>query len=162
MISTTMFEFSPAHDSPVSLHPFFAVELPLPPGVNHSYQIVHIETKSKAFNRLADTPAAKRFKRDAAIMLTQASIYNLLIIDAVRTAAKTKHESPILSMTIRFYFPSPLKRDIDGGEKAVIDSVFAYLGIDDNLIFDKHTTKHKDVEHPRVEVELRCLLHHPE
>lgn len=139
----------------ITTQPFFRATLPLPPGVNTSYQIVQNESKEtgKRYRHIAHTKEAQQFKKDAALMLTESKC-DLAILSALKSS---RYKTP-LSMAIRFYFPTLWKRDIDGGEKAVIDEVFRHLALNDVLVVDKHTTKEVDVLDPRVEVEISCVV----
>ena len=132
----------------MSLKPFLTARLPLPPGINHSYQIV----RSRDGTRIADTAAARNFKEEAAIRLNMGA-HDQAVIDAIRAS---RRKVP-LTLIQHYYFPSLWKRDIDGGEKAVQDAVFKHLGLNDTLVVDKHTTK-EESDDPRVEIEVRCFL----
>jgi Holliday junction resolvase RusA-like endonuclease len=72
------------------------------------------------------------------------------------------HKVPLVA-DINFYFPTLWKRDLDGCEKHIIDSVgkFLKLGgvpINDNTIVKKHTEKFADAENPRCEISLGVCL----
>ncbi|HEY7418745.1 MAG TPA: RusA family crossover junction endodeoxyribonuclease, partial [Ktedonobacteraceae bacterium] len=58
---------------------------------------------------------------------------------------------------ISFYFPTLWKKDVDGGEKHIIDAVFQHLELNDNLNVEIHVYKFADRDEPRVEVELCCV-----
>jgi Holliday junction resolvase RusA-like endonuclease len=124
--------------------------LPLPPGINASYKTVTFKTKDgRLVQRPGATPELEAFKQSAHFALLERGI-NWPLIHMVQSS-KTKIP---LAVTIDFYFPTLWKRDIDGGEKAAIDAVFNYIGLNDNLIVDKHTRKFVDRDHPRCEVSL--------
>lgn len=128
--------------------PFFIARLPLPPGINHSYQIV----RTRDGSRLASTPAQEAFKQEAALRLNQAE-HDISLVNAIRAS---KRKVP-LAVEMRFYFLSMWKRDVDGGVKAVLDAVFKHLELNDTLVVDLNITK-QESDDPRVEVEVRCLL----
>lgn len=131
--------------------PFFRAELPLPPGVNASYKIVQIETREKSYRRLAHTQVGQQFENDAAKKLLQSTI-DKDVLYAIQSAQK---KIP-LHVAIRFYFPTMWRKDVDGGLKAVIDVVFRYLHLNDNLIVRLEASKEMDAKRPRVEVEVFC------
>lgn len=136
-----------------SLQPFFTAELPIPPGVNRSYRVVVV----RGHGRLAHTHAAQQYLEDAPLLLSQAAKHDTLLVDALR---KSHFKIP-LAVDLRFFFPTMWKRDVDGGVKIVLDCVFKFLGLNDNLVTGLHVTKDVDAQRPRVEIEVRCLLNSP-
>lgn len=140
----------PVQLSPV--RPMFKAAMPLPPGVNASYQVVH------GHHRLALTPEGKQFKADAAIALLSHDIYDYSLVNAVRDASHRKGHKPPLQLYIKFYFETLWKRDIDGGIKAVQDALFDHIELNDNLVTSLVVTKEASSDNPRVEVELRCFV----
>jgi Holliday junction resolvase RusA-like endonuclease len=139
----------------VTVKPFLCARLlTLPPGINRSYKIASISPKHKpSYRRLCATQELATFKESALYELSRASV-DWRIVEAIRTSSV---KVP-LALTIRFYFPTLWRRDIDGGVKAVQDSVFQYLALNDNLIVEKYVSKAADPECPRVEIELRCVV----
>jgi crossover junction endodeoxyribonuclease RusA len=73
---------------------------------------------------------------------------------AHRAALLAQLQSQWLTLSIRFYFTSALRRDIDGGLKIAQDALCEELGINDNRIVETHLYKHIDKHNPRIEV---CL-----
>ena len=71
-----------------------------------------------------------------------------------RTALLSHLQSTCLALSIRFYFTSALRRDVDGGLKIAQDALCEGLGLNDNRIVETHLYKHVDREHPRIEVLL--------
>lgn len=129
---------------------FFKGRLPVPPGINRSYQIVYIGKRA----RLADTPKAAEFKEEAVLRLReqrQAVCWDVL--EGIRYKLGNGVYTP-LKMKIDYFFPTMWRRDLDGGDKAVIDAVFKFLQLNDNLVVDLHATKQVDKSDPRVEFEL--------
>lgn len=63
-------------------------------------------------------------------------------------------QSASLALSIRFYFTSALRRDVDGGLKIAQDALCEGLGINDNRIVETHLYKHVDKANPRIEVRL--------
>jgi crossover junction endodeoxyribonuclease RusA len=59
-----------------------------------------------------------------------------------------------LALSIRFFFTSPLRRDVDGGLKIAQDALCEALGINDNRVQEIHLFKDHDVAFPRMEVTL--------
>lgn len=74
---------------------------------------------------------------------------------AHRAALLTRLQSDWLALSIRFYFTSALRRDVDGGLKIAQDALCEGLGINDNRIVETHLYKHIDKDNPRIEV---CLV----
>lgn len=62
----------------------------------------------------------------------------------------------LLTLSVHFYFTSPLRRDVDGGLKIAQDALCEALGINDNRITEIHLFKSLDRAQPRIEVSLRC------
>lgn len=128
----------------------FRGRLPLPPGINRSYQIVYIGRRA----RLADTPRAAAFKEEAALCLKQQDgQVRWEMVENVRACGDKKIYVP-LNVEIKYYFPTMWRRDVDGGDKAVIDAVCKFLQLNDNLVVDLHATKQADRSDPRVEFEV--------
>ena len=59
-----------------------------------------------------------------------------------------------LALSIRFYFTSPLRRDVDGGLKIAQDALCEGLGLNDNRIVETHLFKDLDKTNPRIELSL--------
>ena len=72
-----------------------------------------------------------------------------------------KLRTDFLGLTVRFYFPSLLRRDVDGGLKITQDALCQALGINDNRILHIHLIKALDPSRPRLEVSLFCNEHEP-
>jgi len=120
----------------------FAI-LPLPPGINASYKTGR--------GNFYGSPELKGFKEEAHYaLLQQKDKVDWVAIEAIQ---KRKGKTP-LAASIDFYYPTLWRRDIDGGEKAVIDAIFGYVGLNDNLIVDKHTRKMVDRGNPRCEISV--------
>ena len=116
--------------------------LPLPVGVNGSYKT----GKGKFYG----SDELHAFKEEAHYVLQQKGIIDWVSIKEVKYSKK---KIP-LAATIDFYYPTLWKRDIDGGEKAAIDAVFTYIGLNDNLIVEKWTRKLVDRDNPRCEISV--------
>lgn len=59
-----------------------------------------------------------------------------------------------LALSIRFFFISPLRRDVDGGLKIAQDALCEGIGLNDNRIVETHLYKYQDRTNPRIEVVL--------
>jgi len=116
--------------------------LPLPPGINASYK----SGKGKFYG----SPELARFKDEAYYALRECGG---LVWPLIHEVQASKKKIP-LAAAIDFYYPTLWKRDIDGGEKAVIDALFDYIALNDNLIVDKHTRKLVDRANPRCEISI--------
>lgn len=153
------------------IKPFFTATLPLPPGVNQSYKIVHVNaktttpeykggrlvypanTKPRKIARIGETPELTAFKQEAALTLPGRSMLDSDILTSIQNS---KRNVP-LSVHLIFYLPSLWKRDVDSGIKATIDAVFKHLQLNDNLIVCLSAQKCVDADEPRVEVEVSCI-----
>ena len=63
-------------------------------------------------------------------------------------------QSEPLALTIRFYFTSPLRRDVDGGLKIAQDALCEGIGLNDNRIVETHLYKDVDRANPRIHISL--------
>jgi crossover junction endodeoxyribonuclease RusA len=66
------------------------------------------------------------------------------------------HSKP-LALSIRFFFTSALRRDVDGGLKIAQDALCEGLGLNDNRIIETHLYKQVDRTRPRIEVTLSLI-----
>ncbi|HEX5543880.1 MAG TPA: RusA family crossover junction endodeoxyribonuclease, partial [Nitrospira sp.] len=71
---------------------------------------------------------------------------------------RNRLQSGPFALTIRFFFASALRRDLDGGLKIAQDAICEGLGLNDNRIIETHLYKRVDKADPRIEVSL-SLLH---
>jgi crossover junction endodeoxyribonuclease RusA len=71
-----------------------------------------------------------------------------------RASLLARLQSDWLALSIRLYFTSALRRDVDGGLKIAQDALCEGLGINDTRIVETHLYKHIDRENPRIEVYL--------
>src|SRR5256885_11819237 len=118
--------------------------LPLPPGVNNLYVSVN--------GRRVLSREGRRFKADVRARLDDMGAEGQL---SAETLAALR--SGYLSLFIDFYFPTPLKRDLDGGLKITQDALCEGLALNDNRVVDIHLTKHIDPLHPHLYVELEAI-----
>ena len=135
---------SPSHPATVTADSL-TMTLPVPPSINHQYATVNgrrlLSSRGRAYKAqvgqqvwvvLTQSPSAPAFR------------------DRLRTGP--------LALSIRFFFATSLRRDLDGGLKIAQDAVCEGLGINDNRITETHLYKHVDKTNPRIEVSLSCLL----
>jgi Holliday junction resolvase RusA-like endonuclease len=151
MNSTTSSVISTVVAATKSTEFFFNGTMPIPPSVNMAYTI--IQTKDGI--RVGPTPALKRFKDDAILMLSQA-YHDWSMINAIREA---KRKVP-LHVVLRVYFPTEWKRDLDGIIKYAVDAAFDRIQLNDNLIIKLEAEKHVDPVQPRIEIEISriCIV----
>lgn len=120
------------------------VTLPIPPSINHQYATVS--------GRRVLSSAGRAYK-------TQVGHHVWLAV--IRSPFKINLRDRLLSeplvISIRFFFASSLRRDLDGGLKITQDAVCEGLGINDNRIVETHLYKHVDKTSPRIELSLSTL-----
>ena len=131
---------SPFPDPPTESH-VVTLTLPVPPSVNHQYATV------KGRRLLSSTGRA--YKAQVAQL-----VWLKLAQSAHRASLLARLQSEWLALSIRFYFTSALRRDVDGGLKIAQDALCDGLGINDNRIVETHLYKHVDKNNPRIEVHL--------
>lgn len=117
------------------------ITLPVPPSINHQYATVNGRRVLSAQGRAYKALVARE-------MLTA------LARSPHRTALLRRLSESDLTLSIRFHFASPLRRDVDGGLKIAQDALCEALGLNDNRIAEIHLYKHRDPATPRIEVTL--------
>jgi crossover junction endodeoxyribonuclease RusA len=132
--------------SPLSSHPptenhAIALTLPVPPSVNHQYATMN--------GRRLISSAGRAYKAQVGQL-----VWLKLAQSADRASLLAQLQSEWLTLSIRFYFTSALRRDVDGGLKIAQDALCEGLGINDNRIVETHLYKHIDKDNPRIEVHL--------
>ena len=132
---------SPSPHPPTEYHAV-ALTLPVPPSVNHQYATVN--------GRRLISSAGRAYKAQVGQL-----VWLKLAQSTHRAALLTRLQSEWLALSIRFYFTSALRRDVDGGLKIAQDALCEGLGINDNRIVETHLYKHIDKNNPRIEVHLR-------
>ncbi len=118
-----------------------ALTLPVPPSVNHQYATVN--------GRRLLSAAGRAYKAQVGQV-----VWLKLAQCPHRTALVAGLQSEWLTLSIRFYFTSGLRRDVDGGLKIAQDALCEGLGLNDNRIVETHLYKHIDKDNPRIEVHL--------
>ena len=131
---------SPSPHPPTESHAV-AVTLPVPPSVNHQYATVN--------GRRLLSSAGRAYKAQVGQL-----VWLKVAQSSHRAALLARLQSEWLALSIRFYFTSALRRDVDGGLKIAQDALCEGLGINDNRIVETHLYKHIDKDNPRIEV---CL-----
>lgn len=118
--------------------------LPLPPSINEQYATVD--------GHRVSTVVARRFKQQVRDILRtlkrQGQIHDELL---------SSFQQGYLALFLDFYFPTPLKRDLDGGLKITQDALCEGLGLNDNRVVDIHLSKHIDPLHPHLYVEIEAI-----
>ena len=115
--------------------------LPMPPSVNNQYVSVG--------NRRVLSKEASAFKKQVAAAIENAISHDAALLDELETMRETP-----LAVDFLFYFPSPRKRDLDGGLKIALDSICGALSLDDRDVVDIHLAKFLDPLDPRLEADL--------
>lgn len=118
-----------------------SLTLPVPPSINHQYATVN--------GRRLLSSAGRAYKSQVGqlVWLDMSKSPNRFTLLAAL-------QSFPLALSIRFYFTSALRRDVDGGLKIAQDALCEGLGINDNRIVETHLYKHVDKANPRIEVSL--------
>jgi crossover junction endodeoxyribonuclease RusA len=137
---TSRMPSSPPLCPPTGIHTV-ALTLPVPPSVNHQYATVN--------GRRITSSAGRAYKAQVGQL-----VWLKLAQSTHRTALLARLQSEWLALSIRFYFTSALRRDVDGGLKIAQDALCEGLGINDNRIVETHLYKHVDKVNPRIEVQL--------
>ncbi|MBI3356317.1 MAG: RusA family crossover junction endodeoxyribonuclease [Nitrospirae bacterium] len=115
--------------------------LPIPPSINHQYATVNGRRLLSSAGRAYKTQVGQQIWVALAQSPARASLINRL-------------QSGSLALSIRFFFTSALRRDVDGGLKIAQDALCEGLGLNDNRIIETHLYKSVDKIHPRIEVSL--------
>ncbi|MEO8047747.1 MAG: RusA family crossover junction endodeoxyribonuclease [Nitrospirota bacterium] len=131
---------SPVPHRPTESHAV-ALTLPLPPSVNHQYATVN--------GRRLMSSAGRAYKAQVGQL-----VWLKLAQSTHRASLLAQLQSEWLALSIRFYFTSALRRDVDGGLKIAQDALCEGLEINDNRIVETHLYKHIDKDNPRIEVQL--------
>lgn len=131
---------------PVVTSDGFRVTLPVPPSINHQYATVNGRRLLSSAGRAYKTYVGRHVWLALAQSPAGFSFRNRL------------HSGP-LALSIRFFFASALRRDLDSGLKIAQDAVCEGLGLNDNRIIETHLYKQVDKADPRIEVSLSFLPH---
>ncbi len=115
--------------------------LPVPPSINHQYATVN--------GRRLLSSTGRSYKAQVGQL-----VWIRLAASPHRAVLLSQLQSCSLALSIRFYFTSALRRDVDGGLKIAQDALCEGLGLNDNRIVETHLYKHVDRSNPRIEVLL--------
>ena len=118
--------------------------LPIPPSINHQYATVNGRRLLSSAGRAYKTYVGRH-------------VWLALAQSPARFSLRDRLQSGPLALTIRFFFASALRRDLDGGLKIAQDAVCEGLGLNDNRIIETHLYKQVDKADPRIEVSLSVL-----
>ena len=118
-----------------------ALTLPVPPSINHQYATVN--------GRRLLSSTGRSYKAQVGQL-----VWLALTASPHRAILLSHLQSACLALSIRFYFTSALRRDVDGGLKIAQDALCEGLGVNDNRIVETHLYKHVDRANPRIEVLL--------
>jgi crossover junction endodeoxyribonuclease RusA len=118
-----------------------SLTLPVPPSINHQYATVN--------GRRLLSSAGRAYKAQVG-----QQVWIALSRSPSRTSLVDRLQSEPLALSIRFFFTSALRRDVDGGLKIAQDALCEGLGLNDNRIIETHLYKRVDRAHPRIEVTL--------
>lgn len=132
--------FAPTTPPTVTAHGL-TLTLPLPPSVNHQYATVG--------GRRLLSSAGRAYKSQVGGM-----VWLALARSQARAALMRRLQAEPLALSIRFFFTSALRRDVDGGLKIAQDAICEGLGLNDNRIVETHLYKATDKSRPRMEVTL--------
>ncbi len=136
----------PSHPPVVTSHTFM-VTLPVPPSINHQYATVNGRRLLSSVGRAYKTSVGRH-------------VWMALAQSRAGFSLRERLQSGPLALSIRFFFASALRRDLDGGLKIAQDAICEGLGLNDNRIIETHLYKQVDKADPRIEVSL-SLLHPP-
>ena len=125
----------------------FRITLPVPPSINHQYATVHGRRLLSSTGRAYKTNVGQH-------------VWLALAQSPAGFSLRERLQAGPLALSIRFFFASALRRDLDGGLKIAQDAVCEGLGLNDNRIIETHLYKQVDKADPRIEVSL-WLLHQP-
>ncbi len=119
-----------------------SLALPVPPSINRQYATVN--------GRRVLSAAGRRYKQLVGqLLMAGAAPFASGWRDFLRAARDRR-----LALTIHFYFPTLLRRDIDGGLKITQDALCDAMTLNDNRIMELHLYKTVDRDNPRLECTL--------
>jgi len=115
--------------------------LPIPPSINRQYATVSGRRVLSSAGRMYKTQVGQQ-------------VWAALMQSPMKVPLLERLKSEPLAFSIRFFFTTALRRDVDSGLKITQDAVCEGLGLNDNRIVETHLYKHVDKLHPRIEVSL--------
>ncbi|MCY4613078.1 MAG: RusA family crossover junction endodeoxyribonuclease [Nitrospira sp.] len=117
-----------------------SITLPIPPSINRQYATVN--------GRRVLSATGRRYKGTVGQLLMTAGS------SSEWHAFLRKAREHGLALTIRFHFPTLLRRDLDGGLKIAQDALCEAMSLNDNRIMEIHLYKTLDRDNPRLECTL--------
>lgn len=118
---------------------------PVPPSINHQYATVN--------GRRLLSAAGRQYKAAVGQQVLMALARSPHRESLLRTL-----RGGYLTLSIHFYFASPLRRDVDSGLKIAQDALCEALGLNDNRIVEIHLYKSRDAHQPHIEMTLGSCL----
>jgi crossover junction endodeoxyribonuclease RusA len=118
-----------------------SLTLPVPPSINHQYATVNGRRVLSASGRSYKAVVGQQ----VLVGLARAA-HRQTLLHTLRA-----HD---LTLSIRFYFASPIRRDVDSGLKIAQDALCEALGLNDNRIVEIHLFKEQDSANPRIDLSL--------
>ena len=125
-----------------------SITLPVPPSINRQYATVNGRRLLSSTGRAYKTQVGQQ-------------VWIALAQSPARASLMAQLQSGPLALSIRFFFTSALRRDIDGGLKIAQDALCEGLGVNDNRIVETHLYKDVDKTRPRIEVSLSVVSNSP-
>ncbi len=117
------------------------VVLPLPPSINHQYATVNGRRVLSSKGRQYKVGVSKHLSA-----ILKGSPHRADFFEHLGTHT--------LSLTIRFFFRTALRRDLDGGLKIAQDAICQAIGLNDNRVTEIHLQKDLASDRPRMECTL--------
>ena len=117
-----------------------SMTLPIPPSINRQYATVN--------GRRVLSATGRRYKG------TIGQLFMAAASSSEWHAFLRAAEEHWLALTIHFYFPTLLRRDLDGGLKIAQDALCEAMSLNDNRIMEIHLYKTLDRDNPRLECTL--------
>ena len=133
-----------SHDAPtvaIVTADRLSMVLPIPPSINQQYATVN--------GRRVLSSAGRTYKAQVG-----QQVWIALAQSPVKASLMKQLQSGPLAFSIRFFFTTALRRDVDSGLKIAQDALCEGLGVNDNRIVETHLYKQVDKLHPRIEVSL--------
>jgi crossover junction endodeoxyribonuclease RusA len=124
--------------------PSLLVTLPLPPSINAQYATVE--------GRRTLTETSRKWKR-----LVEKRLEKLEDDEILTDELKAGFARSYISVFMEFFFPTPHRRDLDGGLKISLDALCEALNINDNRVVEIHLVKRIDPLDPRLQVSMEGI-----
>lgn len=118
-----------------------SLTLRVPPSINKHYATVNGRRLLSSAGRVYKAQVGRQ-------------VWLALAQSPARTSLMERLQSGPLAFSVRFFFTTALRRDLDSGLKITQDAICEGLGLNDNRIVETHLYKSVDKLHPRIEV---CL-----